>query len=341
MAFYYDKTTSDIRRRNINLQRADVESVLPEHFIEQYPKLISLFKAYYEFIEEEDQPGNRINELYKNRDISQVDADLLQFIEDELLLGQAYFGGFINKREAAKFSNILYRSKGTRYSIQQFFRAFFGTDPEVVYPKENIFRVGPIVDRSSNNNNETGLQILEPASVIGAESQRYLTDDKLYQTLAVLIKSDIPINVWREVYKLFVHPAGMYLGGQIVISSSNNNPVDTLMPEVAAADALANAITIAGEALGGIGNNMPPASVTGLIDSDGNTLRTDLITQIANIGNLTFEEFEDRYGGIDESISPSKPTMDDSTGDSGSVRFSDSTGNETFDQSWFDSIGTF
>ena len=341
MAFYYDKTNLDIRRRDINLQKADIKSVLPEHFQEQYPNLISLFEAYYQFLEDEDQPGNQINELYKNRDISQVDTDLLQYIEDELLLGQAYFGGFINKREAAKFSNILYRSKGTRYSIQQFFRAFFGTDPEVVYPKENVFRIGPIINNDLSSNNDAGDQVVEGASVIGSESQRFLTDDKLYQTLAILIKSDIPINVWREVYKLFVHPAGMYLGGQVVISEVNSNPVSTLMPEVAAADALENAITVAGEATEGIGNDMPPASVTGLIDSDGITYRTDLVTTIANIGDLTFEEFEARYGGIDESVSPSKPTMDDSTGDGGSVRFSDSTGNETFDQSWFDSIGTF
>jgi len=340
MAFYYDKTNTDIRRRDINLQKASIESVLPEHFLEQYPKLIELFKAYYEFLEDEDQPGKQINEMYKNRDIAQVDADLLQYIEDELLLGQAYFGGFINKREASKFSNILYRSKGTRYSIQQFFRAFFGTDPEVVYTKENVFRVGPIVDDNISTSNDNGSQVVEQASIIGAESQRYLTDDKLYQTLAILIKTDIPINVWREVYKLFVHPAGMYLGGQIVISSTNATAIDTLMPEVAAADALENAIVVAGVADAGIGN-MPVASVTGLEDSAGEDYRTDLITTIETIGDLTFEEFEARYATISQSTSPSKPTMDDSTGDGGSVRFSDSTGNETFDQSWFDSIGTF
>ena len=340
MAFYYDKTNTDIRRRDINLQKASIESVLPEHFLEQYPKLIELFKAYYEFLEDEDQPGKQINEMYKNRDIAQVDADLLQYIEDELLLGQAYFGGFINKREASKFSNILYRSKGTRYSIQQFFRAFFGTDPEVVYTKENVFRVGPIVDDNISTSNDNGSQVVEQASIIGAQSQRFLTDDKLYQTLAILIKTDIPINVWREVYKLFVHPAGMYLGGQIVISSTNATAIDTLMPEVAAADALENAIVVAGVADAGIGN-MPVASVTGLEDSAGEDYRTDLITTIETIGDLTFEEFEARYATISQSTSPSKPTMDDSTGDGGSVRFSDSTGNETFDQSWFDSIGTF
>ena len=340
MAFYYDKTNTDIRRRDINLQKASIESVLPEHFLEQYPKLIELFKAYYEFLEDEDQPGKQINEMYKNRDIAQVDADLLQYIEDELLLGQAYFGGFINKREASKFSNILYRSKGTRYSIQQFFRAFFGTDPEVVYTKENVFRVGPIVDDNISTSNDNGSQVVEQASIIGAQSQRFLTDDKLYQTLAILIKTDITINVWREVYNLFVHPAGMYLGGQIVISSTNATAIDTLMPEVAAADALENAIFVAGVADAGIGN-MPVASVTGLEDSAGEDYRTDLITTIETIGDLTFEEFEARYATISQSTSPSKPTMDDSTGDGGSVRFSDSTGNETFDQSWFDSIGTF
>ena len=36
--------------------------------------------------------------IYFILDINQVDNELLKFIEDELLLGQSYFEGFIDKR---------------------------------------------------------------------------------------------------------------------------------------------------------------------------------------------------------------------------------------------------
>ena len=71
-----------------------------------------------------------------------VDESLLTYIEDELLLGQSYFEGFADKRTAAKFSNNLYRSKGTKFSIEQFFRMFFEVDIDLEYAKEQVFRVG-------------------------------------------------------------------------------------------------------------------------------------------------------------------------------------------------------
>lgn len=188
MAYSNDKTLLDNNRRLLNLRQSDIETVLPDYFKEEYPKLIQLFNSYYEWLDSDGNFGARIEDLNKSRDVTQVAEELLQFIEDELLLGQSYFEGFINKREASKFSNLLYRSKGSLYSIQQFFRAFYGTDPEIVYPKENVFIVGE--------------------SLIGAESQRYITDNTIYQTLAILVKIDLPLTVWEEVYKLFVHPAG-------------------------------------------------------------------------------------------------------------------------------------
>jgi hypothetical protein len=192
-----DKTLTDLGRRELNLRHYKVEETLPDHIIQNYPKFVQLLKTYYQFEDEEESPTNLLNELFYTRDITQTDLKLLSFVEDELLLGQSYFEGFTNKREAAKYSNTLYRSKGTKYSIQQFFRTFFNIDPDIVYPKRQIFTL-----------NE---------SEIGASSQRYLTDDKLYQTYSILIKSELAISEWREMYKLFVHPAGMFLGSEVQI----------------------------------------------------------------------------------------------------------------------------
>ena len=328
-----DKTLRDNNRRDLNLHRSEVTQVLPEHFIDDYPNIIKLLEAYYEWMERDGNPDQQVRDLYRSRDLTQVDNDLLQFIEDEILLGQAYFGGFINKREASKFSNILYRSKGTRYSIQQFFRAFFGTDPEVIYPKEQIFRVGPLVDFSLDSTNAAGEQILSQASKIGAESQRFLTDDKLYQVLSVLIKSDIPIDSWREVYKLFVHPAGMYLGGQVQIETTNT-AISTAMPEIARS--VSTSVQAVGAALFDF-TNQPVSSVTTLLDSASETYRLDAFPLDSD---MSISEMNS-YPTLVELLSPSKPTLDDNDSDSHAVTMDTIRPQQTMDQDWFDSIGTY
>lgn len=197
----------DKRRRHPNFRVADIKNVLPEHFISYYPKFIKLLEYYYDF-EDSNDSTELLHHLFSVRDINETDITLLSYIEDELLLGESYFKGFGNNeaelRAAANFSSILFRSKGTKFAIEWFFRSFYNQDVEVVYPKENIFNIG------------------DSASTIGPDSVRYLTDDKLYQTFALLIKTGVPISKWREVFKLFSHPAGMYLGGEVALTDILN-----------------------------------------------------------------------------------------------------------------------
>ncbi len=230
MAYYpeKDKTKADNNRTLLNLHRAEIDTVLPEYISTDFPKLKALFEAYYKWMDSAENPNGMIHELYKNRDATQVPSKLLSYLEDELLLGQATFGGFLNKREAIKFSNQLYRSKGTKYSAEQFFRGFYGVDPQVIYPKENIFLVGPQIDQDQDSTNLAGEQIKRDASQLGPESQKYITDDKLYQIMSILIKSSIPTQEWSDAYKLFVHPAGAYLGAQLVLELVNGNVVQSL-----------------------------------------------------------------------------------------------------------------
>ena len=221
-----DKTLRDINRRAISVQdKKQVSGILPEYFQTEYPKFASFLEAYYDYSDSDVSPTKLIDELFLSRDITQVDIDLLSFIEDELLLGQQYFEGFRNKREAADYSSTLYKSKGTKYSIEQFFRVFFNSFVDVRYTKENIFIVGNVHDlEKEKENHNAGItpyapEITVSASRIGPDDQRYITDDKLYQKYALLIKSTLPINTWRDIYKLFVHPAGMYVAGEVQIIS--------------------------------------------------------------------------------------------------------------------------
>lgn len=331
MSHHKDKTLLDNNRRLLNLQRAEIEGVLPEYFGEDFPNLITLFDAYYEWMDDSGNPSNQIQKLYRNRDASQVPTELLPYLEDELLLGQAYFGGFLNKREALKFSNFLYRSKGTKYSIEQFFRGFFGVDPQVIYPKENIFRVGPEIDYDLDSINLAGQQIKTEASKLGPESRRFLTDAERYQVMSVLIKSEIPITKWLETYKLFVHPAGAHIAGELVLELVNGNVVRSSResgPGIPIRSTFAGQFT-------GIGNVQGNVDITLIQQGDGTTgmFRTSTGLQYGNTGEISIDSTLPY--SMRELLSPTSITFDDS--DLRPYEFSQDSGTnplhfETFDK---------
>lgn len=311
-----DKSLIDIGRRNLTVQdNHPVRKLLPSYFAEEYPKFIKFLEAYYDYADSDVSPHHLINDLFLNRDITQTDLSLLSFIEDELLLGTQYFEGFDNKRAAAKYSNTLYKSKGTLYGIQQFFRTFFSISPEVVYTKENVFTVGQ--------------------DEIGAESQRFITDDKLYQKYAILVKASIPISEWREEYKLFVHPAGMYLGGEVQIVSDLNLNLNTmpLSLDDSGADPIVEGV--AKPAFSGI------LDITGLIgDSAGVDKYRINLDQVDDYQSYPLQELDRQYDTYIEFMSTNSPTFDEDSavGDPRVPRFSNVF--DTFDEvaySYYDS----
>jgi hypothetical protein len=323
MSHLVDRTLIDIGRREPNVREYVVEDALSQHIVESYPKFVSFLKQYFQFEETDDSPSHLIQELFYTRDISQMDLDLLAYVEDELLLGESYFEGFTDKRAAAKYSNTLYRSKGTKYSIQQFFRTFFNIDPDIVYTKKQIFNVGE--------------------SKIGAESQRYITDDKLYQQYALLVKSELSVSKWRKPYKLFVHPAGMYLGAEVQLVGlvdldiqNQPNPGLKDIPEFE----IESFATMSPRAI---------TSATALFDFNapdgtGQLFRTNLGSEstypnpggndIIDVQDKPINELHGLYSTIGEYLEADAPTFDEDTDDSGSAMGLSSL--ETIDQDKFD-----
>ena len=302
-----DKTNIFTNRTDINLFRSEIDQVIPEYFAEDYPNIKKLFDAYYEYMDSADNPSGQIQRLFSSRDATQVPTKLLQYLEDELLLGQAYFGGFLNKREAIKFSNTLYRSKGTKYSIEQFFRGFYGIDPTIIYPKENIFKVGPAIDYGLDSINSAGQQIKEAASVIGPESRKFITDDKLYQVMSVLIRIGLPLNEWVEAYKLFVHPGGVYLGSELLLELVNEIGLTIDQDEIG--DPIEEQVVDEDQA----GLDIEAFSSITMLNADSATgIRRQTTEQsFSQLYDYTFQD----VGGISQTtvLGMSEPTMDDST----------------------------
>ena len=306
-----DITLKDLGRRELAFQRPEVKEILPEFFRTEYPKLITLLDEYYHFENSDDSPSKLVDELFLSRDITQTDLSLLAFVEDELLLGQSFFEGFQDKRASSKYSSVLFRSKGSKYSIQQFFRTFFGIDPDIVYTKNNVFNVG---------------------DNIGTESQRFLTDNKLYQKHAILIKSELGENTWRDAYKLFVHPAGTYLGSQVQIVSVVQDTMTAPFVELQAPAPIA---------ITSVASFEPIASLdhTSLVDdfqTDSSGIKSRIRPELISVGKFSaiqVQQIEDQYGTLREAQIASSPTFDDSDqSNTNGMDFSNDFSFETLDQ---------
>ena len=301
MATARDKTLTDNNRRELSfLDTHAVREVLPEFFVETYPRFVEFLEAYYEFEHGKLSPSHLIHELFETRDIDAVDPSLLSFIEDELLLGEQYFEGFKDKRAAAKLSSVLYRSKGTLFSMQQFFRMFYGINPDIEYPKKYIFTVGE--------------------SVIGSESQRFILDNKLYQQYAVLIKLGIPLSVWKQPYKLFVHPAGVYLGSELQIAGDGE--VDIFAPDALEDTDTGLKVTSTASVFGSAeteitGLATPRYGIHGtafddaLLDSEYSVVTRIRLPRSYAYENLTIDQFDRIYDTIDEAGGKNSPTFDE------------------------------
>lgn len=328
MASLKDKTLSDRGRRELSFSdHHKVKELLPGHFLEDYPKLVSFLEHYMEFEDDSRSPTSLINKLFESRDITAADISLLTFIEDELLLGEQYFEGFQNKRAAARYSNTFYRSKGTLFSLQQFFRSFFDISPDIEYTKKFVFNIGE--------------------SPIGPESIRFIQDDKLYQQYALRVKAELPLSKWNEAYKLFAHPAGIYLGAEVQATDISNNSIVTA-PDAIKANNLDKIVLEVGTVAPLIPTNNH-VEVTGLVfqrfgfpfgtgasqtvDSNEVFHRIKLPGQFDDIdSNLSIEQLDRQYDTIKELVGTKTPTFDetDSAGDTRTPRFS--SVQDTFDE---------
>ena len=287
---------ADFDRSVISLQENLVKQVLPEHFSTDYPNLIAFLEGYYDYIDA-DEYISLLKDLYAIRDIERADVEQLDKIFAEIASG-ASREYFADPREVLRNFANFYRVKGTRYSAEGFFRAFFETDVQIEYPKDNIFIVGE--------------------SEIGIESLKYIMNYGLYQIFSVFIKSAIPINQWRDLYKKFVHPAGWFLGGAVQIEQDavlwgpGENPfVNRIMPEIIPAPP--PSLQVEGIATLTFGDQL--VDMTGILD-DGNDSDTAAayisLTAIVNkYADFTIAELEATYGEIEDVMHVNSPTFDD------------------------------
>lgn len=310
-----------IERRYINLHKNKVREVVPEHFIAQYPDLITFLEKYYQYLDS-DQTINfdqQIKDLFKARDLHATSTDNLNRILKEIGLGLANTTYFVDPVFSARLISIFHRVKGSLYSMEAFFKAFYGIDAEITYPKRNIFIVGE--------------------SQIGAESLRFIQDGALYQIFSLLIKSELPSSVWREFFKEFAQPGGFYIGSEVVIVGLADNLATIVndMP-LALLDSNAGSFTYETVAVDGIAGDIDVSEIIAS-DSTGVFIRRSAYHSMQPYSTITINQLDDMYQSAKDLATIGTSLFDEDSDANGNAMDMSNT-IQTFDQSkytWYDS----
>ena len=280
-------------RRPRNFLRRSVRDVLPEHFTQDYPKLVTFLEKYYDYMDSDEASSfdHQLKKIYQTRDTQETPSNLLTNLIQEIAGGNTG-ENFIDPNFYAQRIHELHRTKGSRFSIEEFFRAFFQVHPEVVFPKQDIFTIG--YDSAG------------PLSKIGPESNKFIRNNALYQVFSILIKSPLSQSTWLELYKKFVHPAGFYIAGQVV---TDVEAVGTFTAPLVIEDS-ANRKVISTAA---ITAQAPFTQLTALFDSsDGTIFRARLDEKVSEYQTLSATQLQGFYRNVDELITANSFTFDDS-----------------------------
>lgn len=305
-----NKTLEDFGRRDLDFKTPKVVEVLPDYFKEDAPKLIQLLEAYNDFLDSEGGFNDELRNVLKARDVDGVSLEFLNFILEEVGLGITQ-DQFVDPREVTRNFPDFFRYKGSLFSAQGFFRALYGEEVEISYPKDQIFIVGE--------------------SQLGPESLRFIQNGALYQTLSILVKSSRPISQWRDLYKRYVHPAGFFLGGEVLAEGIVCLDLEVMPDAVLDSDAgtitLSQVTTVPIEAI-----SDPLTILIQSPDSAGVEYRANINKSIDNFDSATLIDATTQYSTVFDMSDVNQPRFSDSV-DSPGVDWSNSI--ERFDQSLY------
>jgi len=289
----------DLNRRTLNLSENVIREILPEHFTEDYPDLITFLEKYYDFLDSSGEHSfkREIDNIIAARDISQTDDDYLDELVKEIGDGLQSASFFTNPRLMTKLLSNFYRTKGTLVGAEGFFRGFFNEEVVIEYPKSQILTIN---DADNNYLSHT----------IGWESQKFIQNNKRYQIFSILVKSGLSVNEWSALYKRLVHPAGFYLEGEVSLENTGFF-FDSAFTGVDS-DEIRGTVTV-GPSYVSFASTEPVApfiQLTALYDSNGVNVRSNLNQTIDIYQNLNVTELDDFYENIAEIASPNSFTFD-------------------------------
>ena len=293
------------KRRFKSFQNRKVRESLPEFYTSEFPTLVTFLEKYYDFLDSADGThafGDDARRFFATKDIREMPSGLLNNLVNELAGGLNTGENFTDTRYALTRLAELVRLKGSRFSLEEFFRLFFQQKAEVEYGKESIFKVG------------------DSASQIGVESIKFIQNNALFQTFGLLIKTGLSVDTWSELYKKFVHPSGFFFAGQVV---SDTEAISSPTAPIVLFDSSPGPSVIS-EASAPF--SLPFVQLTSLIDSGGGNVRQSNLNElVSDYQNFSLSELDTTYHTVRQIITPNSFTFDDS-----SIRDSDENATPDF-----------
>lgn len=179
-----------------------IETQFPSFYREEGQNFIAFVKAYYEWLESNDQV------LYKTRrllEYGDIDTTLDEFILyfKEKYLKNIQFTTDSNKRLFIKHALDFYRSKGSERAVDLFFRLIYGIPATVYTPSQDVFRLSaseyikPLyleVTKSTRNIDFVGKQITGSISGATAFVERLVRKMINSQTVEIFFISNLKKN---------------------------------------------------------------------------------------------------------------------------------------------------
>lgn len=164
-----------------------IRNLIPEHIRDKYPLYVQFLELYYEWMESEGQAydilSNHLNylDMTKRFDayVDMMRAEVMPDIPKNTLVDEAVLVRHIKD---------LYQRKGTEDSIKFIFRILFNETPTIYYPREDMFTLSDDGRLSS---------------------EKKLQDSHYYQNYSYVIRSTIEPELYEDLIKKLIHPAGM------------------------------------------------------------------------------------------------------------------------------------
>ncbi|CAB4124108.1 hypothetical protein UFOVP49_11 [uncultured Caudovirales phage] len=198
-----------------------IDDQIPEFIKEDHPNFVAFIKAYYEWMEN-SQEGAVLYETKKlldYRDVDKTSEEFLKYFKKQLLPN---FPEEILSDKAKLIKNIrsFYQKKGSPESLNFLFRALYGQDIDILYPKENILKASdgkwriPRAFKLTVSNTPVGFDLnsLKGRRITGVTSQASCTVEGAYKAL------DSGTN--QEVFEIYVSDVNrLFTNGETVEAS--------------------------------------------------------------------------------------------------------------------------
>jgi len=122
----------------LNYNDVFVASQMPEHQATNNPLFVTLMQYYFKFLGQSKETFSIAKNLRENRTIDNTLDDFLSFFGSEFI-SKLPSNVAANKRQLMRRAIDLYQTKGTKKSVEAFFRLVYDQDAIVTFPRDQMF----------------------------------------------------------------------------------------------------------------------------------------------------------------------------------------------------------